>query len=924
MFRILHFNYGTVTSQVSQKLIRRRQLVLILLCLICAWGQCGTNGWTWLAGQGTASREPVYGTMGVAGAANNPGARSGSATWTDAAGNLWLFGGILSSDVEDVGGTCNDLWMYNRTTRQWTWVNGQNTTEHVGIYGTKGVADAGNRPGSRNAAVAWVDAEGDVWLFGGSGYDATGPTGRLNDLWNYDPDTNLWTWVKGSKSTGAGGVYGTIGEASSANTPGARFPGAAWTDNAGKLWLFGGDANGSLNDLWKFDTTTENWTWMKGSTLLDSIGITGAQGTPADTNTPGGLSDMFYWKDNAGQFWIYGGYGKGDGSNNSYLDNLWRYDPGTNQWTWITGTNTLNALPVYGTQGLPAGTNTPGARGSGSAWKDAAGNLWLYAGSARPDGFDFETLGDLWKFDIAQGQWVWAGGTQSYMQPPIYGENGIPNVANTPGSRKDQLTWPDPDGGAWLYSGEAFFPDGNDVTWIDLWKFDSGTGQWAWMDGSKAQMPPGVYGTMGATDAANIPGAREEGITWVTPDGNLWLLGGYGFDGDSHLGFLSDLWEYDTALGTWTWIKGHSSVNTDGDYGVKGVPDADNNPGGRENGMSWVDNAGNLWLLGGNSYRGIVPDDIPRNDLWKYDRLTNQWTWMHGGKTNADVGVYGVQGVPAAENTPGGREGGVTWTTGDGNLWLFGGSSIPIEYGAAQILNDLWKYDIATGQWTWMKGQNDDNYAGVYGTLLVPADANTPGARMNAVSWIDSTGNLWLFGGDGDGNSTSRGELNDLWKYDPTTNQWTWMHGTGEKDEDPTYGTINVAAAGNTPGGKAEAMAWTDENGRFWLFGGLGPSADSGASWPSSDLWMFDPSTNFWIWIGGSDQHYELPVYGTQGVMSVGTTPGARHDAMAWSSGGNFWMFGGNAIYDSQYNDMWVYGSGVALPTSAGDWQLFE
>jgi hypothetical protein len=33
------------------------------------------------------------------------------------------------------------------------------------------------------------------------------------------------------------------------------------------------------------------------------------------------------------------------------------------------------------------------------------------------------------------------------------------------------------------------------------------------------------------------------------------------------------------------------------------------------------------------------------------------------------------------------------------------------------------------------------------------------------VSWIDSSGKLWLFGGDGIGTINGPGDLNDLWLY---------------------------------------------------------------------------------------------------------------------------------------------------------------
>ena len=46
-----------------------------------------------------------------------------------------------------------------------------------------------------------------------------------------------------------------------------------------------------------------------------------------------------------------------------------------------------------------------------------------------------------------------------------------------------------------------------------------------------------------------------------------------------------------------------------------------------------------------------------------------------------------------------------------------------------------------------------------------------------SVSWNDTSGNLWLFGGFGytiNGYDAYR-YFNDLWEYDLSSNQWTWM-----------------------------------------------------------------------------------------------------------------------------------------------------
>jgi N-acetylneuraminic acid mutarotase len=177
---------------------------------------------------------------------------TGAVSWTDSAGNLWLFGG---SGYDAVGaiGSLNDLWKYDGT--NWTWVSGDNAVNQVGVYGTKGVAAPSNVPGGRSYAVTWIDASSNLWLFGGFGYDAASTAGILNDLWKYD-GTN-WTWVSGGNAVDQDGLYVTKGIAAPDNVPGSRNQAISWIDSAGNLWLFGGygiasGTTGQLNDLWKY------------------------------------------------------------------------------------------------------------------------------------------------------------------------------------------------------------------------------------------------------------------------------------------------------------------------------------------------------------------------------------------------------------------------------------------------------------------------------------------------------------------------------------------------------------------------------------------------------------------------------------------------------------------------------------------------
>ena len=248
-------------------------------------------------GSTTINAAGVYGTRGVANAANVPGAREFVTTGHDSAGHFWLFGGYGFDGVDSVG-YLNDLWMYNPTTGQWTWMDGPNAVDTSGIYGSRGVEAAGNYPGARYGAVSWDVGDGYVWMFGGYGVDANGiALGYLNDLWRFNPANGRWTWMSGSNLDGAPGIYGTKGVPDANNVPGARNYMVAAVPNiySHELWLFGGafEAGGSAlayNDLWTYNTVTGQWTWVSGVNAAGAPGIYGTKGVPGGRERAGRAS----------------------------------------------------------------------------------------------------------------------------------------------------------------------------------------------------------------------------------------------------------------------------------------------------------------------------------------------------------------------------------------------------------------------------------------------------------------------------------------------------------------------------------------------------------------------------------------------------------------------------------------------------------
>ena len=462
------------------------------------------------------------------------------------------------------------------------------------------------------------------------------------------------------------------------------------------------------------------------------------------------------------------------------------------------------------------------------------------------------------------GEWAWMGGSDLAGASGVFGTEYQFAASNAPGNRSGAASWTDQSGRFWLFGGNATYSATNSGEINDFWVFDpsQGTqGEWSWMGGSNtlpvsSAGPPGVYGTQYQFAASNIPGARSGAVRWTDPSGRFWLFGGSGYDSSGNNGSLDDLWVFDPsegAHGEWAWVGGSSTLPMPGScqpgvYGSQYQFGASNTPGGRTGSASWIDASGGLWLFGGE---GCGPSGSNEtNDLWVFDPsqgAQGQWAWMGGSNTFNASGVYDMGVLYPASNIPGARSGAVSWTNQLG-FWLFGGVGIDAS-GNAGSLNDLWlfeSYQDAHGGWAWMGGSNTipspgGGEPGIYGTEY--QFTGFPGSRSGGVSWTDQNGKLWLFGGTGYDASGNYGVLNDLWVFDSSLGgrgEWAWMEGSTTADVSGAYGMEYQFATSNAPGARAGAASWTDQNGRFWLFGGnvLDSSGDEG---DLNDLWVYQP-----------------------------------------------------------------------------------
>jgi N-acetylneuraminic acid mutarotase len=474
-------------------------------------------------------------------------------------------------------------------TNEWVWMGGSNTQGQAGVYNTLGTPAPANLPGGRAGETTWIDSSGNLWLFGGSGYDSTGNFGLLNDLWKFDTALQQWAWMSGSTTVGSNGaqpgVYGTMGTPAAANVPGGRSGASGWVDKSGNLWLIdgmGADANGNqgpLDDLWEFNPSTLEWTWIDGVNQFQICGYTGNEMHPIIC-PDGGIDSAGAWLDSNGKAWVFGGDGiifpVDGGLPNVPFNSLWQFDVSTGVRQEISGCSNGSAdwgicseSGAYGTQGVYSAANLPGARSHWTGWTGNDGTFWLLGGSGLDSVGNSGVLNDLWQFNPATAEWRWEGGTSTFTvcknQPAVgpftncsvagnYGTLGIPATGSVPGSCAGAVGWTDKGGNLWLFGGSGYDSAGNEGILNDLWEFSPLSGMWTWMGGSSAVPQScantnqcgqsGVYGALGTPAAGNMPGARDGSVSWTDASGNLWLFGGNGYDSTGTLGSLNDLWEY--------------------------------------------------------------------------------------------------------------------------------------------------------------------------------------------------------------------------------------------------------------------------------------------------------------------------------------------------------------------------------------------
>ena len=403
---------------------------------------------------------------------------------------------------------------------QWSFLRGFLATygDSWNQYSAIGIADPNNRPGVREHCGSGLYNK-KIWIYGGDGYTSG------SDVWYYDINKRAWVFVGDS---GVNGVYtDNLIESTSAHM-GRKSRMASAIDKSGNMYIFGGETKDlgyhtAWNDFWKYNTNTNKWTWLGGSTSHSSAGSYGT----ASSDWPRARYRARGWFDSDDNYWIFGGVFY-DGVNAPYpLNDMWKYTVSTQKWTCETGDcNALN-LPntpggVYpSTIGETSTAFKIRARADYNYWVDNQGSFWLYGGYNGEVHSGADMLSDTWKYNPKTKEWTLLG-IEGYM-------------SNTsPGSQAEALCWLGNDGLPWMKLPNR-----------TIWKFMNEA--WQKTGNLNVDWGPPYLPTNQAFEANdyNIAGSQFTTFDHIKTDSSVYLFNGYGLGANNQWSYMGALWKYD-------------------------------------------------------------------------------------------------------------------------------------------------------------------------------------------------------------------------------------------------------------------------------------------------------------------------------------------------------------------------------------------
>lgn len=909
----------------------------LLLAQICAarpvaptdylpWNQVWESAW--IAGTTALASPGNYGTLGVGTNETFPASRTLTQNWSfidpdTGEPSLYMYGGG-SAETMINGITTSlarqDMWHYNVTSGIWTWVSGS-------AAGTPLVAGT---PARRRGAATWTAGQ-YLYLYGGYTTASVAP----GDLWRFDTRAASWTLVRTESNVAdcATHVLGSRNWPSIWSIP-IDPSEAGGVYGASDIWLYGGyiqnpAATVRTNNIWHWNATLERFLCVQqypteNQTLValndfDSASpedcypstrvLKTGSGLANDENPQFGVADVA-WVYNRTLLFLM----QQRNVVNGFVPVMMAYAIDKNRWA---PTELLSLLPDFPFNVSSTGEANPSYLGQG--WTEynvaaAGGESLLYA-AMQVRQQDKWTRQLVWAYSYRNrtfysipGRLVTGPGTGGTgATAPTYGVRGVFARDNYAGSRRLAPIWqfrlpyslPSQyrEGAERIYIGFGIQSTGTSGRFGDLWALRPVNGlatppppafaeNFAWQcvapNGvcEAGPLASGNYGNLSVPSAGSYPPPRLMAHTWtyVPPDGSasvLYVHGGYtARSAPGALFVYADMWKFNTAERTWTWIGGPDTGttvpccgNADPEAGVVW-------PGARYAGQTWVLGE-RLYLYGGNE-----PGSLALSDIWYYDVGTQNWTRVYNISNeacNPDSGIVGRRMQAAVWTVP------RSSASGELDVYVYGGSE-----GSALVVPPPATYNM----WKWNASRQYFDLVAAYPgpqvntpfrnfSAEIPASATAP-FRLG-VSWVYNDSMLLYLPLRSD----------TMYGYSIETNRWAPVSQraiSGPVYDGPlaTPGVLSavpavaVVARTSVP---PLAGAWTDyallaskEPAIVWMGTANITTAalDNNIIVVRYNMWIYEYLSDTYTWVDGTREH---PVPATlDGTMSPTgrPNPGAR------------------------------------------------
>lgn len=357
-------------------------------------------------------------------------------------GNTWKYRNSPFSEVESIflfGGNqglidgFRLMWQLDisdsSTKNQWRFIHGEQRKDKNGeeFFHELGEFHPDNLPRAFSASGTAVSAERTFMLFGG----INGIKNRMfNEVWEFEfkKENVTGMWRKLSNGTFSQPVYGKTNVYHPNNHPYQFAMSQFHNSYSGKnafLTVTGGyDNYHSLTQIWEWSNVYNSWRFIKGPKSTESENLQGNYPSHPNTNCsihhfPSSRAAASTWLvDGILYFFGGGNFGENQISDSIFFfadgnfqfrtqNDLWRFDPITNIFCWISGPKDANQDDHIDSKYIFNANNVPPGLLGSVTWSDSM-NSKLYLGFGLKIGGIASN--SIFIFDISRNSWKLTNG----------------------------------------------------------------------------------------------------------------------------------------------------------------------------------------------------------------------------------------------------------------------------------------------------------------------------------------------------------------------------------------------------------------------------------------------------------------------------------------------------------------------------------